>query len=164
MNFDTAFDRLMGAEGGLVDDPSDPGGLTNWGISQRSYPNEDIRAMTKERAKMIFKRDFWDKINGDKFCATGAEDGVAWQASDFAYNSGPDTAIRYLQRAIGAADDGHWGPASQAKADAMSESDIILRLNAERLDFMTRLKNWPNASRGWARRIAQNLRYGAVDS
>jgi hypothetical protein len=39
-----------------------------------------------------------------------------------------------------------------------------MRLNAERLDFMTRLKNWPHHGRGWARRIAANLRYGATDS
>jgi len=44
----------------------------------------------------------------------------------------------------------------------MAECDIIMRLNAERLDFMTRLNNWSNASRGWVRRIADNLRYGAM--
>lgn len=159
MNFDMAFDRLMGHEGGLIDDSSDPGGLTNWGISQRSYPNEDIRAMTKERAKVIFKRDFWVRVNADKLA-----DGVAWQVSDFAYHSGPDTAVRYLQRALGVADDGYWGPTSQAAADAANESDTIMLLLSERMDFLTRLKNWPNASRGWVRRMAKNLRFGAEDS
>ena len=91
-------------------------------------------------------------------------DGVAYQSLDFAVNSGVGTAIRYLQRALGVADDGHWGAMSAAAAGAMSESDQIMRLSAERLDFMTRLKNWPDASRGWSRRIAQNLRYGAEDS
>lgn len=159
MNFDQAFDRLMAVEKGYVNDPKDPGGETKWGISKRSYPNEDIPNMTKERAKVIFRRDFWDKVKADKLA-----DGVAFQASDFAYNSGPDTAVRYLQRAVGVADDGHWGPASQAAADAISESDAIMLLNSERLDFMTRLKNWPDAGKGWARRIAQNLRYAAEDS
>ncbi len=49
-------------------------------------------------------------------------------------------------------------------ARAMSETDIILRLNAYRLQFMTKLKNWPNAGKGWANRIAANLLYGAEDS
>lgn len=159
MTFDDAFNRLMVSEGGYVNNPADPGGETKYGISKRSYPNEDIKNMTPERAKVLFRRDFWDRVNADKLY-----DGVAYQLADFAYNSGPETAVRYFQRAIGVADDGHWGPHSQAVADATSESDMIMLLNAERLDFMTRLKNWADASRGWARRIAQNLRYGAQDS
>ena len=159
MNFDLAFDRLMGIEAGYVNNPNDPGGETKWGISKRSYPNEDIPNLTRDRAKVIFKRDFWDRVNADKLPA-----GVAYQLSDFAYNSGPETATRYFQRALGVADDGHWGPASQAAADAASETDMIMGINAERLEFMTKLVNWPNASRGWARRITQNLRYGEQDS
>lgn len=159
MNFDIAFDRLMGHEGGYQNDPNDPGGETNWGISKRSYPDEDIKNMTKERAKELFRRDFWNKVNADRL-----HDGVAWQAADFAYHSGPGVAVRYLQRALDVADDGDWGPASQAAADASDEHDTIMLLNAERLDFMARLKNWPNHGKGWARRIAANLRYGAEDA
>jgi lysozyme family protein len=159
MTFDDAFDRLMINEGGEVNNPNDPGGHTKYGISQHSYPNEDISAMTKERAKVIFKRDFWDRVHAENLF-----DGVAWQAADFAYNSGPETAVRYLQRALGVADDGHWGPISQAAADASDESDTIMLLLSERLQFMTRLSNWNSAGKGWALRIAQDLRYGATDS
>ena len=163
MNFDTAFDRLMGNEGGYTDGKGDPGGETNWGISKRSYPNIDIKGLTRDGAKGIYLKDFWLRINADRLCAT-ARGGVAFQIFDFAVNSGIETAVRYLQRALGVADDGHWGPVSQAAADAASETDMILLLNAERLDFMTRLSNWPAAGKGWARRIAKNLQYGAVDS
>lgn len=159
MNFQDAFDRLIGHEGGYVNNPEDPGGETNWGISKRSYPNIDIKNLSREGAKAIYLRDFWSRIKGDKLY-----DGVAYQLFDFAVNSGIETAVRYFQRAIGVADDGHWGPLSQAAADAMSETDSLMLINAERLDFMTRLSNWPNASKGWSRRIAQNLRYGAQDS
>lgn len=159
MNFDDAFSRLLGSEGGLVNNPNDPGGLTNWGISQRSYPDIDIRNLTRDGAKAIYLRDFWNRVNADRL-----PDGVAFQLFDFAVNSGIETSVRYLQRALGCADDGHWGPMSQAAADGTSESDTIMLLNAERLDFMTRLKNWPDASRGWSRRIVKNLRYGAQDS
>ena len=159
MTFDTACDRLLGHEGGYVNDPNDPGGETNWGISKRSYPQVNIKALTRDDAKAIYQRDFWDRIHADLL-----PDGVAFQAFDFAVNSGIETAIRCLQRALGVADDGHWGPVSQAAANVATESDMIMRLNAERLDFMTRLSNWPHASRGWTRRIAQNLRYGAADS
>ena len=159
MTFDEIFDRLIGHEGGYVNDPNDPGGETNWGISKRSYPNVDIKNLTRDQAKEIYRRDFWNRINGEKLY-----DGVAFQVVDFAVNSGIDTAVRGLQRAVGAADDGHWGPASQAAADKMSEADQIMRLNAERLEFMTRLTNWKFYGAGWARRIAGNLRYGAIDA
>jgi len=159
MNFDMAFDRLMGHEGGYVNNPLDPGGETKYGISKRSYPDEDIKGMTRERAKVIFRRDFWNRINGDKLY-----DGVAFQLADLAYHSGPETSVRLFQRALRVSDDGHWGPISQASASAMSESDQIMRLNGVRLDWLTYRSNWLDASRGWARRIAANLLYGAEDS
>lgn len=159
MDFETAFSRLLGHEGGYVNAPKDPGGETNWGISKRSYPSVDIKGLTRDGAKAIYLRDFWQRINGDQLF-----DGVAFQTFDFAVNSGIETAVRKLQLALGVADDGHFGPASLAAAKVMSESDQIMRLNAERLDFMRKLKVWPNFSSGWAGRIAGNLRYGALDS
>ena len=159
MNFDDAIGRVLGLEGGLVDNPNDPGGLTQWGVSQRSYPDVDIRRLTRAGACCIYKKDFWDKVHADELF-----DGVAYQTLDFAVNSGIQTAIRYLQRALGVADDGHWGPVTAAAAQAMGESDQIMRLNAERLEFMVKCSNWLDASRGWSRRIATNLRYGAEDN
>lgn len=159
MTFDAAFDRLIGHEGGYVNNPNDPGGETNWGISKRSYPHVDIKGLTREGAKAIYHRDFWLRIHGDDMY-----DGVAFQVFDFAVNSGIGTAVRYLQRAVGVADDGYWGPVSEGAIGILSESDVIMRFNAERLDFMTRLSTWPMFGRGWARRIAGNLRYGAEDS
>lgn len=157
--FETFFDRLIGHEGGYSNDPNDPGGETNWGISKRTYPDVNIKKLTREGAKAIYLRDFWARIDADKLPY-----GVAFQLFDFAVNSGIETAIRYFQRALGVADDGHWGPVSQSAADHNTETDMIMNLNAERLDFMTRCKGWSDFSVGWARRIAQNLRYGAEDS
>lgn len=159
MNFDVAFDRLMGNEGGYSFNKNDPGGETQWGISKRSYQDIDIKALTREDARAIYRRDFWDRIN-----ANNLHDGVAFQLLDFAVNSGIETAVRYLQRALGVADDGYWGPISERAAAKMSETDQIMRINAERLDFMTRLNAWTSFSRGWARRIANNLRFGSEDS
>lgn len=159
MGFNEVFDRLIGHEGGYVNNPKDPGGETNWGISKRSYPNVNIKQLTRDGAKAIYKRDFWDRINGDKLSPS-----LAYQAFDFAVNSGIETAIRYLQRALGVADDGYWGPATANALYKCSESDVVMLYLAERLEFMTKLKNWEDASRGWSRRIAQNLRYGAQDT
>lgn len=157
INFDIAFDRLIGHEGGYVNDPNDPGGETNWGISKRSYPSLDIRGLTRDDAKNIYKRDFWIVLRG-------LPDSVLFQLFDFAVNSGISNAIRGIQRAIDVADDGHWGPYSQSMAANFSESDLLMLLLASRLDFMRRLKNWPHHGRGWAGRIADNLRYAAEDN
>ena|ERR1044071_4761320 len=159
ITFDAVFDRLIGHEGGYVNNPKDPGGETKWGISKRAYPHLDIANLTRDDARVIYRTDFWNEIEADVLPGS-----VAYQLFDFAVNSGIKVAIRYFQRALNVADDGWWGPVSQKAADNASENDMIMNINAERLDYMTRLKNWPDASKGWARRIAQNLRYGATDT
>ena len=158
MSFDGAINRLLGAEGALVDNPADPGGLTQWGISQRSDPRLDIRALTREQAIALYHLDFWEPIHADEL-----PEGIGFQLLDFAVNSGSGTARRVLQRAVGVADDGHIGPVTLAAIKATEPHDLIMRFLAERLIFMTNCSNWPNASRGWARRIASNLKFGAAD-
>lgn len=153
------IERVLGHEAGYVNDPDDPGGETKWGISKRSYPHINIAELNRDDAISIYYRDFWLKILGDRF-----QDGIAYQLLDSAVNSGIIQSIRFLQRAIGVADDGVFGPHSQRVLQATSESDFIMLFISERLDFMTRLRNWPNHGKGWARRIALNLRYGAEDS
>ena len=142
-----------------MNDPTDPGGETNWGISKRSYPNVSIKELTRGQAVAIYYRDFWLKAHCEQFA-----DGVGYQLMDSAVNSGISQSIRFLQRAAGVADDGVYGPVTLAAMRKMSETDFIMKFLAERLEFMTKLKNWPNHGKGWARRIAANLRYGAQDS
>lgn len=158
MNFDEAIERVLSSEGGYVNDPNDPGGETQWGISKRSYPDVDIKALTREGAKQIYKRDFWDKVK-----AAELHDDIAFQVLDFAVNSGGSVAIQYLQRAAGVADDSHLGPVSVAAINDMPMPVLLLMYLALRLEFMTKLKNWPSAGRGWARRIADNMLYAAED-
>jgi lysozyme family protein len=159
MTFDVAIDRVLSHEGGYTDGIGDPGGETNWGISKRSYPGLDIKTLTRDAAKGIYRIDFWDRIHADKLPAA-----VVFQILDFAINSGVETAVRYLQRAIGVADDGYWGPVSQNAIEKIAPLELVMRLLAERLDFMTRLSNWSSAGQGWVRRIAQDLRYGVTDA
>lgn len=159
MSFAILIERVLGHEAGYVNDPADPGGETKWGISKRSYPLVDIKSLTQDEAIALYYRDFWTPLKGDRF-----HDGVAYQLLDSAVNSGIIQTIRFLQRALGVADDGIFGPVSLAASQKMSESDQIMLFLAERIEFMTKLKNWPNHGKGWMRRIAGNLRYGAEDS
>ena len=157
MDFDTAFDRLIGHEGGYKNDPQDPGGETNFGISKRSYPNVDIANLTRDGAKAIYLRDFWDPL--------GAADGaIKFQVFDFAVNGGLSTGLRKLQAAIGVADDGHWGPISAAALATKDVNDVLLRFNAQRLRFYTSLSNWSIYGKGWTNRVAGNLDYASEDN
>ena len=156
MNFDQAFDRLIGNEGGYSMNPLDPGGETNWGISKRSYPNVDIANLTKEGAKEIYLRDFWNVIDADP--------AIKFQVFDFAVNSGISTAIRKLQSAIGVADDGHWGPISASTLATMDKNDVLMRYIAQRIRFWTSLSTWPTFGKGWANRAASSLEYAAQDN
>lgn len=157
MNFDVAFDRLLGHEGGYVNDPQDPGGETNWGISKRSYPNINIRQLTREGAKAIYLRDFWEPL-GD------ADPAIKFQVFDFAVNGGLSAGLRKLQAAVRVADDGYWGPHSAAALAAMEKNDVLLRFNAQRLRYYTSLRLWTTYGKGWTNRVAGNLDYAAEDN
>lgn len=153
MNFDQAFEKLRGHEGGYVWDRRDPGGETNFGISARQYPGEDIKGMTLERAKTIYLRDYW----GPAGCDTVPES-IKFDLFDMAVNSGVGTAVKTLQKAVGAVPDGVLGPLTLQAINSLPSVRLIARFNAERLDFLTYLPNWVAHGKGWARRIATNLR------
>lgn len=155
-DFDTAFDRLLGNEGGYSNDLHDPGGETNWGISKRSYPHVDIKGLTRDGAKGIYKNDFWAPLQELPFP-------LKYQLFDFAVNSGIQTAVRKLQVVVGVADDGHWGPISAAAMAKQDVATMTVLLVAQRLQFMAKLSGWPTFGAGWANRIAKQLAYAAED-
>ena len=152
MNFEKAFEKLIGHEGGYVDNPRDPGGETKFGISKRSYPREDIRNLTLARAQQIYRADFWDAVRADEM-----PDAVRFDLFDAAVNSGVGQATKWLQRAAGAADDGIIGPKTLAAVRSTDPQKLAKRFNGHRLRFMTDLNTWGSFGKGWARRIAANL-------
>lgn len=157
LTFDQAFDRLMGHEGGYVNHPADPGGETNWGISKRSYPAVDIARLTREQAKTIYRRDFWDVVGE-------CHPAIKFQVFDFAVNSGISTAIRKLQAALGVADDGVFGPISRRALQAADTNDVLMRFAAQRLRFLASLSTWSTFGKGWTLRAAKQLEYAAEDN
>lgn len=169
MNFDTAFTRLINSEGGYTDDPNDPGNWTGgrpgvgtlkgtkYGIAANTYPDLDIKNLTLDGAKAIYQRDYWD-ILGD------ADPAIKFQVFDAAVNHGGGNAIRFMQRAVGVADDGHWGKVSQSALMTMDKNDALLRFMAQRLRFWAQLKAFDTYGRGWVKRAADNLIYAAEDN
>lgn len=152
MTFDEAFEILIGHEGGYVNNPADPGGETRFGISKRSYPGEDIKAMTLARAKVLYFADYWKPAGCESVPAAAKFD-----LFDMAVNSGVKAAIKCLQGAAGTAQDGYLGPQTLMAAEAMDGARLSARFNGARLAFMASLPTWPTFGRGWANRIASNL-------
>lgn len=153
MDFDKAFHQLMGHEGGYVDHPSDPGGATCWGVTERVARANGYRGHMRDLpvslAKSIYRRQYWDAIRADELPPT-----LRYAVFDATVNSGASQAIKWLQRAIGADDDGVLGGKTLAMARAAHPDFTLRRMLGERLQFMTDLKTWPAFGRGWARRIA----------
>lgn len=109
-SFGPAVEKTLKWEGGLT---TDTGGLTNFGISQNAYPALDIRRLTVDGAKAIYRRDYWDKIQGDKI----ADQKTAEALFDWAVNAGPGAAVKSAQRLLGftgKAIDGGLGPQTLA--------------------------------------------------
>ena len=163
VNFDKAFERLIGHEGGYVNHPNDPGGETNWGITKRTAREAgyigSMRELTREQAREVYRDAYWNRARCDEF-----DGAIAFQVFDAAVNHGIGNAIRFLQRAVGVADDGVVGPVTMEAVKAMPVTDVLARFNAARLTFYTNLSTWPDFGRGWARRIAGNLNYAADDT
>jgi len=153
MNFDQAFEKLIGHEGGYVNNPADPGGETKYGISKRSYSRLDIKNLTLDTAKTIYYVDFWLAAGCD-----AADDSAAFHIFDMAVNSGIHPTILTVQKVVGTAQDGVLGPKTLQAIKNMPPSRFIAWFNAERLRFMASLDNWPKFSKGWALRIVDNLK------
>lgn len=152
MNFDLAFERLMGHEGRYSFNPKDPGGETNWGISKRSYPNLDIRNLTEDEAKAIYKKDFWDAMRIEKLPPL-----IQFDVFDTSVNAGREKASQLLQRAVGVVEDGLLGMASMEAINSMEPAHLLARFNAHRLIHMCSLDTFSTFGRGWTRRCAYNL-------
>jgi len=151
-NFDAVMKEVFAHEGGYVNHRADPGGETNFGISKRSYPKEDIRGLTRARAKFIYQVDFWDPIKGDQL-----PDGVDLVTMDAAVNSGKSRGVRWTQTAVGlpkAQIDGIMGAKTLAAIQKRDPIELVKKACAVRVGFLRGLKTWGTFGKGWSRRVA----------
>lgn len=157
-NWDECFDMVIKSEGGFVNHPKDPGGMTNLGVTRsaweafinRKVTEDEMRALTPELVKPFYKALYWDRIKGDVL-----PDGVDYAAYDLAVNSGPHRAAQYLQEIAGVTADGMIGPKSIEaiqSCDAKETADAICDM---RLDFLKRLATFDTFGKGWSRRVAE---------
>ncbi len=121
-DFNRAVAAVLQNEGGLSDNPNDPGGLTNFGISLRSYPQlgaQGIRNLTAEAASAIYFRDFWQPLGLGNY----QNQRLATHVLDMAVNAGSVIATALLQRLAGVIIDGQNGPETRAAVGIVAPGD-----------------------------------------
>lgn len=162
MNFDIAFDRLLGNESGYSNNPADPGGETMWGITvavarANGYMGA-MRDMPRDTAKAIYRAVYWAPVCGDSLPPT-----VAFQVFDAAVNHGVGQAAKWLQAAVSVVQDGSIGPATLDAVGKGNPAALAMLYLSARLFFYPKLSTWPTFGKGWANRVAGNLQLAAKD-
>jgi lysozyme family protein len=159
-NFDVCVDLMLAHEGGFVNHPQDPGGMTNLGVTARVWEEwlgrptneKEMRALTPLMVKPLYKRKYWDAIRADELV-----DGVDYCVFDVAVNSGTGRAIKLLQQSVGATPDGGFGSITMALVKkASSDPNRIIELYcAKRLEFLESLRTFETFGKGWSRRVGE---------
>ena len=154
INFDEIIEITLEHEGGYVNDPTDLGGETKFGIAKRFYPDVDIKNLTEEGAKDIYRADYWDKNRVEEL-----PEQLRHIFFDMCVNQGRGTAVRILQRACVAkgadiAIDGGFGPGTQNAIETYKPS--VDRVRCYRLKhYYDIVNNKPEQEKflfGWFKR------------
>lgn len=160
--FKNALKELLKHEGGYVNHPRDPGGITNLGVTKRVWERwvgrdvgeREMRSLKPEDVAPLYYQRYWKKVRADEL-----PPGLALQVFDFGVNAGPRRAIRYLQMVVGTAQDGLFGPmtmkAVRKYVEKFGEKKAINRYAAARLRYYRQLRTFRYFGRGWTRRTKE---------
>jgi lysozyme family protein len=159
-NFDKCLEMLLEHEGGYVNHPSDPGGMTNLGVTKRVYDEwigresteQEMRDLTPEDVGPIYRKNYWSRLRLDDVGS-----GIDWALMDFCVNSGPSRPAKALQRAVGAVADGAVGPKTLQLVAEKDPEFVIDYIYTVRQAFYESLRTFDTFGRGWTRRNKETL-------
>ncbi len=154
-NFDKCLEMLLHHEGGFVNHPRDPGGVTNLGVTLRVYERwvgkkiseQDMRSLTPADVAPIYKNEYWKRCKCDDLPS-----GVDWCVFDWAVNSGVGRSAKALQGIIGATQDGGIGPKTLKLIEEHEPKELIEKMHDKRQGFYEGLKTFDTFGKGWTRR------------
>jgi len=159
-NFDACFDRVIQLEGGYVNDPADAGGETNLGVTAgawgaylgRPINSGEMQALTKDIVKPFYRQMYWDKVKGDDLPA-----GVDYAVFDFSVNAGVSRAAKFLQRSVGAVDDGVIGGGTLGKVAVTNKQRLLAAFADQKQRFYNGLAlsnpSQQKFLKGWLARV-----------
>ena len=158
-NFEKSLELVLAHEGGYVNHPSDPGGKTNLGVTQRVWEDyvghkvdeQTMRNLTKELVAPLYKSRYWDAVHGDQLPS-----GADYLAFDFAVNAGAFRSIKTIQRALNITADGIIGPVTVKAIQDTNAEEFINNFTNAKESFYRSLANFPTFGRGWLNRAAES--------
>jgi lysozyme family protein len=154
-NFAKSLELVLQHEGGFSDHPSDPGGKTMKGITQKVYdayrktrarPYQSVKFISDDEVRNIYKLQYWDRVQGDVLPI-----GLDYAVFDYAVNSGVARAAKHLQGCLGVAQDGIIG--TMTLAAITNPKNTINALCDRRMSFLRNLKTFLTFGKGWTRRV-----------
>ena len=154
-NFNKCLEMLLHHEGGFVNHPRDPGGMTNHGVTRMVYEKwvgrkmseQDMRDLTPADVAPIYKNEYWKRCKCDDLPS-----GVDWCVFDWAVNSGVGRSAKALQGIIGATQDGGIGPMTLKLIAEHEPRELIEKMHDKRQGFYEGLKTFDSFGKGWTRR------------
>ena len=157
-NWQKSFELMLKSEGGYVNNPADPGGMTNLGVTKATWENwvgresdeAEMRGLTPEKVEPLYKKKYWDAVRGDEI----ENGGVAYLLFDFAVNAGVGRSIKTLQTAVGVTPDGGFGPMTLAAVQAIDPVELIEKFSQAKEDFYRSLNTFATFGKGWLNRVA----------
>lgn len=166
MNFTEALEHVLKHEGGFVNHPKDPAGITNLGVTiavweewvGRKSSEKEMRSLTPEMVAPLYKQKYWDRVKADDLPS-----GVNYAVFDAGVNSGTGRAAKWLQEAVGAIPDGAIGEKTLAKVKAHDADALVNAYCDNRLNFLKGLKTFDTFGKGWTRRV-EEVRQVALDA
>jgi len=162
-DFEVSVSKTLAWEGGYVHDLLDPGGETRFGISKRFHPDVDIAALTVQRAKEIYRAEYWNPL----YDGISSQE-VADELFDFGVNVGRPPAVQIFQEAIRyltigpVVIDGMFGPKTREATNALEPKLLLREFRARQAYYYANLViRQPDASEpdkkrfllGWLRRV-----------
>lgn len=159
MTFEGAVNKVLGHEGGYVNDPTDRGGETNYGITvkvarENGYTGPMIN-LPIETVKEIYKAKYWDKVRADEL-----PEAVRYIVFDTAINSGPSRGVKILQKCGGVTVDGIIGPNTLRAAQGVGLYAYALEKMYFYCQIVRRDKSQAKFIGGWSNRVMDIVKEG----
>jgi len=156
-NFPAALALVLKSEGGFVNHPSDPGGMTNLGVTKKVWETwvkhpvdeAEMRALTPEMVGPLYKTNYWDACH-----CSDLPRGADYAVFDAAVNMGSGRAAKLLQAALGVTADGSIGRATIAAATAADPVELLEAFSLGKEAFYQSLPTFGVFGKGWLNRVA----------
>ena len=153
-NFKECLDLVLKSEGGWVNNPKDPGGETNFGVTKRvweeyvGHPVTTMKNLTPELVAPLYEQKYWRPCYGEILPR-----GLDFVTFSMGVNAGPGRSVKLLQQSIGCVPDGVIGPRTRGLISDSNCATLITKFSESRREYYRALKTFPIFGKGWLARV-----------